>query len=121
MLGSVSLDVEIGQCLPVPEAQAPTGEMAVNPPSIRKSAPTTYHEKFKIPINADDDIPIGRNVMKADLVAWTSNQRLARNYAERIALQTPRGARGQGYWPPSHDHSSQGPHPATSPAGRLHF
>jgi hypothetical protein len=44
MLGSVSLDVEIGQCLPVPEAQAPTGEMAVTPPSIRKSAPTTYAE-----------------------------------------------------------------------------
>src|SRR5262249_48024124 len=26
------------------EAQAPTGEMAVTPPSIRKSAPTTYEE-----------------------------------------------------------------------------
>ncbi len=26
------------------EAQAPTGEMAVTPPSIRKSAPTTYAE-----------------------------------------------------------------------------
>jgi hypothetical protein len=25
-------------------AQAPTGEMAVTPPSIRKSAPTTYAE-----------------------------------------------------------------------------
>ena len=44
MLGSISLDVELGECLPVPEAQAPTGEMAVTPPSIRKSAPTTYAE-----------------------------------------------------------------------------
>ena len=44
MLGGGLLDVEIGQCLPVPEAQAPTGEMAVTPPSIRKSAPTTYAE-----------------------------------------------------------------------------
>ena len=26
------------------EAQAPTGEMAVTPPSIKKSAPTTYAE-----------------------------------------------------------------------------
>ena len=26
------------------EVQAPTGEMAVTPPSIRKSAPTTYAE-----------------------------------------------------------------------------
>ena len=26
------------------DAQAPTGEMAVTPPSIRKSAPTTYAE-----------------------------------------------------------------------------
>ena len=26
------------------EAQAPTAEMAVTPPSIRKSAPTTYAE-----------------------------------------------------------------------------
>ena len=43
MLRTVSL-VEIGQCRPVPEAQAPTGEMAVTPPSIRKSAPTTYAE-----------------------------------------------------------------------------
>ena len=43
-----SINFRTGQLSPEPtlrnEAQAPTSEMAVTPPSIRKSAPTTYAE-----------------------------------------------------------------------------